>query len=116
MQIEAVGSSALVERDIQAMESMALLQLSVNAAFGLRNAHALEPVLSLGSRLGLGHAMELQARHHVLARGAPGHERVGLEHVAGAAVGTLQRLAKHLHVTGAGHQQAGAAHFWLSLD
>ena len=35
MKIEAIGSTALVEREIQAMEAMALLQMSLNPAFGL---------------------------------------------------------------------------------
>ncbi len=35
MQIEAIGSTALVEREIQAMQAMGILNLSVNPAFGL---------------------------------------------------------------------------------
>lgn len=45
VRIEAVGSTALVERDIQAMESMALLQLSVNPVFGLDPEKAMKQVL-----------------------------------------------------------------------
>jgi hypothetical protein len=45
MKIEAIGSTALVEREIQAMESMALLQLSVNPAFGLDPESAMIEVL-----------------------------------------------------------------------
>jgi hypothetical protein len=45
MNIEAIGSSALVEREIQAMEAMVLLQLSANPAFGLDPEKAMAEVL-----------------------------------------------------------------------
>lgn len=45
MNIEAIGSTALVEREIQAMEAMALLQLSLNPAFGLDPEKAMTEVL-----------------------------------------------------------------------
>jgi hypothetical protein len=43
--IEAVGSTALVERDIQAIESLAILQMSINPAFGLDPEKAMTQVL-----------------------------------------------------------------------
>ena len=45
MNIEAIGSTALVEREIQAMEAMALLQLSLNPAYGLDPEKAMTEVL-----------------------------------------------------------------------
>jgi hypothetical protein len=45
MKIEAIGSTALVEREIQAMEAMQLLQLSLNPAFGLDPEKAMAEVL-----------------------------------------------------------------------
>jgi len=45
LKIEAVGSTALVEREIQAMESMVLLQLSMNPAYGLDPEKAMVEVL-----------------------------------------------------------------------
>ena len=45
MKIEAIGSTALVEREIQAMEAMQLLQLSLNPAFGLDPEKAMSEVL-----------------------------------------------------------------------
>lgn len=45
MCIEAIGSTALVEREIQAMEAMALLQLALNPAFGLDPKKAMAEVL-----------------------------------------------------------------------
>jgi hypothetical protein len=45
MKIEAIGSTALVEREIQAMDSMVLLQLSVNPIYGLDPAAAMGEVL-----------------------------------------------------------------------
>ena len=45
MNIEAIGSTALVEREIQAMDAMALLQLSLNPMFGLDPAKAMAEVL-----------------------------------------------------------------------
>jgi hypothetical protein len=45
MNIEAIGSTALVEREIQAMEAMAMLQLSLNPAFGLDPKKAMVEVL-----------------------------------------------------------------------
>ena len=45
MKIEAIGSTALVEREIQAMESMALLQLSLDPRFELDPAKAMIEVL-----------------------------------------------------------------------
>ena len=43
--IEAIGSTALVEREIHAMQSMQLLQFSLNPAFGLDPAKAMTEVL-----------------------------------------------------------------------
>lgn len=45
MNIEAIGSTALVEREIQAMEAMALLQMSLNPAYGLDPEKAMAEVL-----------------------------------------------------------------------
>jgi hypothetical protein len=45
MKIEAIGSTALVEREIQSMQSMQLLNFSVNPVFGLDPAKAMEQVL-----------------------------------------------------------------------
>ena len=45
MNIEATGSTALVEREIQAADSLTLLQLSVNPIFGLDPAKAMVEVL-----------------------------------------------------------------------
>jgi hypothetical protein len=45
MNIEAIGSSALVEREIQEMDSMTLLQLSLNPIYGLDPAKAMIEVL-----------------------------------------------------------------------
>ena len=45
MKIEAVGSTALVEREIQSMESMVLLQLAANPIYGLDPAAAMGEVL-----------------------------------------------------------------------
>lgn len=47
MRIEAIGSTALVEREIQANDSMVLLQLSVNPAFGIDPAKAMTEVLKV---------------------------------------------------------------------
>ena len=45
MKIEAIGSTALVEREIQAMESMVLLQMAINPAYGLDPEKAMVEVL-----------------------------------------------------------------------
>lgn len=45
LQIEAVGSTALVDRDIQGMMAMQLLNISTNPAFGLDPEKAVEEVL-----------------------------------------------------------------------
>lgn len=45
LQIEAIGSSALVEREIQAMQGLQLLQFSLNPAFGLSPRKAAQEVL-----------------------------------------------------------------------
>ena len=45
VKIEAIGSTALVERDIQNMESMVLLQLSANPAYGIDPEKAITEVL-----------------------------------------------------------------------
>jgi NitT/TauT family transport system substrate-binding protein len=45
-------------------------------------------------------AGELEAGQHIGQRAAPGHQRFGLEHVAGATIDTGQRLAEHAHVPG----------------
>lgn len=45
VRVEALGSTALVERDVQAMESMALLQMSVDPRFGLDPEKAIQQVL-----------------------------------------------------------------------
>ena len=45
VKIQAVGSTALVEREIQAMESMVLLQMSLNQAYGLDPEKAMTEVL-----------------------------------------------------------------------
>lgn len=45
MKIEAIGSTALVEREIQSMEAMVLLQMSLNPAFGLDPEKAMAEVL-----------------------------------------------------------------------
>jgi hypothetical protein len=45
MKIEAIGSTALVEREIQAQDSMTLLNLAVNPIFGLDPAKAIIEVL-----------------------------------------------------------------------
>lgn len=45
IQIEAIGSSALVEREIQAMQAFQLLQASVNPVFGISPKKAMEEVL-----------------------------------------------------------------------
>jgi len=45
MQIQAVGSSALVEREIQAMQAVQILNMSLNPAFGLSPEKASDEVL-----------------------------------------------------------------------
>ena len=45
LQIEAIGSSALVEREIQAQQTMQLLQASMNPAFGLSPAKTMAEML-----------------------------------------------------------------------
>jgi len=45
--IEAVGSTALVEREIQNMETMQMLQMSLNPAFGLDPEKAMEELLKV---------------------------------------------------------------------
>ena len=45
MKIEAIGSTALVEREIQAMEAVQMLQLSLNPAYGLDPEKAMTEVL-----------------------------------------------------------------------
>jgi len=70
-------------------------------------AHAAKPVLGLRAGFTLWHTTELQARHDVFQRGAPGHEAFGLEHVARTGVDTSQWLAKDAHRALAGHQQPG---------
>lgn len=45
LQIQAIGSSALVEREIQAMQAVQLLQLSMNPAFGMSPKKAADEVL-----------------------------------------------------------------------
>ena len=45
MRIEAIGSTALVEREIQAMQAQSLLQLSLNPAFGIDPEKAITEVL-----------------------------------------------------------------------
>jgi len=47
LQIEAVGSSALVEREIQAIETAQLLQASSNPIYGLDPAKTMEELLKL---------------------------------------------------------------------
>lgn len=47
MKIEAIGSTALVEREIQSMESMVLLQLSKDPAYGLSPSKAMTEVLKI---------------------------------------------------------------------
>lgn len=45
MQIEAIGSSALVEREIQSMQAAQILQMSLNPAFGYSPKKAADEVL-----------------------------------------------------------------------
>jgi len=45
MQIKAIGSSALVEREIQAMQAVQILNMSLNPAFGFSPQKAAEEVL-----------------------------------------------------------------------
>lgn len=45
LQIQAIGSSALVEREIQEMEIMQLLQASINPAFGISPAKTMAELL-----------------------------------------------------------------------
>lgn len=45
LQIQATGSSALVEREIQAMQAVQLLQLAMNPAFGMSPKKAADEVL-----------------------------------------------------------------------
>jgi len=45
LQIEAIGSSALVEREIQALQAFQLLQFSMNPGFGISPKKAMEEVL-----------------------------------------------------------------------
>jgi ABC-type amino acid transport substrate-binding protein len=72
-----------------------------------------DPALTmLGPRRGLAgrHAAKLQPGHHVGQPGAPRHQRVGLEHVAGTpvdAVGGDQPLAEHLDRAGRRRQKPG---------
>ncbi|MNT31270.1 hypothetical protein D3C72_1670980 [compost metagenome] len=70
--------------------------------------HAAQPFLALRLGLGARHATELQAGNHVVQRAAPWHQRLGLEHIAGAAVDADQRLAEHAHGAAGRLQQAGA--------
>lgn len=45
VEIRAIGSSALVEREIQSMETMQILQMSANPAFGIDPAKAIKEYL-----------------------------------------------------------------------
>ena len=45
LQIEAIGSSALVEREVQAMQTFQILQFSMNPVFGISPKKAMEEML-----------------------------------------------------------------------
>lgn len=45
LQIQAIGSSALVEREIQAMQALQLLQFSMNPAFGMSPRKTMQEIL-----------------------------------------------------------------------
>src|SRR6185312_9197610 len=62
-----------------------------------READAREPLARARRGLGALRPSELEARGDVGERAAPRHQRVGLEHVAGAAVEALQRRAVDHH-------------------
>jgi len=65
-----------------------------------------QPLVRLPSRLDDRHAAELEPGGDVGQRRAPGHQRLGLEHVAGAPVDAGELLAEHAHRAAAGLEQA----------
>ena len=91
-----VQDQGLRQADALAHAARELVRVAVAEA---AEADALEPGLGLGA--GIGDAAELEPRHHVLRRGAPGHQALGLEHVAGAPVHARERAAEHLDGAGA---------------
>jgi hypothetical protein len=80
----------------------------VRIAIGERGqADALQPLGRERARVRVARAAERQPGHHVAERGAPGHQALGLEHVARAPVDARQRLAEHAHAARARREQAG---------
>lgn len=77
------------------------------AAAEAAQADALEPVLGERMRLGPRHALEDEAGGDVVQRAFPGHQRLGLEQIAGARVDVLERLAEDLRLALQGREQAG---------
>ena len=70
-------------------------------------ADAGEPLAGQLARGPAGAAGEFGAGGDVVGCVAPGHEAVGLEQIAGAAVDAGKRRAEHAHAAGAGGEQAG---------
>src|SRR2546430_3856790 len=72
---------------------------------GEANAH--QPIVALFERSFARHAPEFEACNDVLYGVAPGHEGLGLEHVARARVDPRQRPAEHHDRAGRGLEQSG---------
>ena len=98
-----VEDEHLRERDALSHAARELVGVAVAEA---GEAHAREPVLALRAGGGPVLAAELEARRHVVEGAAPGHQRLGLEHVAGAAVHARERLAEDPRVARRGPEQS----------
>jgi hypothetical protein len=115
--LDVEGRKGLVHQDDVGVEHQGLCQAGAlaHAAAELvgiavakaTEADAAQPVFGLRTGIWLGDATELQARHHVLQGGAPGHQALGLKHVAGAGVDVVQRLTKNMDRALARREQAG---------
>ncbi len=68
--------------------------------------HSFQPFASLLLRLRAWHVGEFQPGRHVGQGAAPGHERLALEHIAGAVVHALQRFPEDFHLAQRRGQQA----------
>jgi hypothetical protein len=78
------------------------------SVFKPSQTHAREPSHGEVTRFLVGHGPKLQPGRHVVERAAPWHQRLSLEHIAGAPVDAEQRLAKHPKLPGRWLQQAGS--------
>ena len=85
----------LGQRDALAHAAGELVRIALLEA---GEADAIEPLPRALFRFAAIDAREFQTGEHVVERVAPGHQRFGLEHVAGAAVDAGKRFAEHANV------------------